>query len=790
MVFMRTDKMKGIDMVSEKRVGTFFSMILLILLIPGQAQPGIVEYDLTIARQEVNITGKPVPGMTVNGGIPGPVLRFREGDQARIRVHNTMDIETSIHWHGILVPPDMDGVPYLNFPPIKPGATFTYEFPIRQNGTYWYHSHTGMQEQIGVYGALVIDPIHNEENPPQDHVMVLSDWTDEDPHQVMRTLKQGSEQYALEKGSTQSILEAARLGRLGDYFKRDLQRMPAMDISDLAYDQFLVNGKPEILLPAEPNETLRLRIVDGSATTYFYLEFAGGPMSIVAADGMNVEPIEENRLLIGVAETYDVLISVPPSGAHEFRATAQDGSGYASIWIGSGKRHHAPDVPKPDLYHTMGELGLKQIFSLTPAGAGGMSDQDVASGKFDRPGMMDMGPMEEMHHGADPVKMEMGGHLVHASVAGSPSKRAMDHGHSPPGGMDHGGHSMASPDRAAGTDEQALDAFFGETLAVDGMDPGRPWPPYDRLRSPGKTDFPTDQPVREFRFTLDGDMERYLWFLNNQPLWENDLIRIRQGEVVRFIMINRTMMHHPMHLHGHFFRVINGQGDHAPLKHTVNVAPMSTTVIEFDANEFGDWFFHCHLLYHMESGMARVVHYEGFDSRLGSLRPGLYTDFWYFWGQVDLLSHMAEASLTASNTRNILNAELEAGWQQVDNLEGELIFTWDRYINAFFSVFAGADLHWVKKDIQEERAVFGFRYLLPLLVESRTWVDSDGEARLALEKSFDLTPHLALFGAVQYDTGEMWEGLAGLRYRVNKDLSLVGQWHSDYGLGGGLQIRF
>jgi FtsP/CotA-like multicopper oxidase with cupredoxin domain len=788
------------------------SLIFFTLFAHLQAQAATVEYDLTIAQQEVNITGKAARGMTINGVIPGPTLRFEEGDLARIHVHNKMNVETSIHWHGVLVPPDMDGVPYVTYPPIKPGTTFTYEFPIRQSGTYWYHSHTSLQEQSGVYGSIVIEPQQNGPKPDHDYVILFSDWTDENPHEVNRTLKRGSEWYAIQKGSGQSILGAARLGMLGDYFRRELQRMPAMDISDVAYDRFLANGKPEISFSAKPGETVRLRIIDGSATTYFHLEFAGGEMTIVAADGLDVQPVKENRFLIGVAETYDVLIQVPASGAYEFRATAHDGSGYASAWIGSGERHPAPEVPKPNLYHTMGHFNLKQVFSLTPSGTMGMPDRVVEEGKFDQPGMMGMGSMdmggmtgmESMEHGAEPAKMKMEGmdHRPNADAGGTSHDAGMqmEHPTSPTEGMDHGGHSMPIPSQASrigkkyGTDFGflAADVSASKNLAVDGMDPSRPWPPYAKLRATKPTAFSKDKPVREIRLTLDGDMERYVWFLNNKPLSESDSIRIREGEVVRFIMINRTMMHHPMHLHGHFFRVLNGQGDYAPLKHTVNVAPMSTTVIELDANEFGDWFFHCHLLYHMKNGMARVVHYEGFtlDPQLAAVRPKLYKDSWYFWGQADVLSNMTEGFLMLSNTRNILTAEWEVGWQEVDDTEWEGIFTYDRYINRFFTIFAGANLLGEGDEHDDTRGVLGFRYLLPFTLESRAWIDTDGGGRFNLGRSFELTPRLTLLGEAEYDTHDKWEGSAALSYMVHKYFSLVGQWHSEYGFGGGLQIRF
>jgi len=269
--------------MSEVKASAVVILIFFTLFAHLQAQAATVEYDLSIAQQEVNITGKSARGMTINGAIPGPTLRFKEGDIARIHVHNRMSVETSIHWHGVLVPPDMDGVPYVSFPPIKPGSTYTYEFPIRQSGTYWYHSHTSLQEQSGVYGSIVIEPRQKGPQADREHVVLFSDWTDENPYEVLRTLKRGSEWYALEKGSGQSILGAARLGMLGKYFKRELQRMPPMDISDVAYDRFFANGEPETSLSAEPGETVRLRIIDGSATTYFHLEFAGGPMTIVVS---------------------------------------------------------------------------------------------------------------------------------------------------------------------------------------------------------------------------------------------------------------------------------------------------------------------------------------------------------------------------------------------------------------------------------------------------------------------------------------------------------------------------
>ncbi|NDY42436.1 multicopper oxidase domain-containing protein [Dissulfurirhabdus thermomarina] len=745
----------------------------------GSARAALVTYELTIARGPVNVTGRPATGMTVNGTIPGPVLAFREGDRARIRVHNAMDVPTSIHWHGVLVPPGMDGVPYVSFPPIAPGATFTYEFPIRQSGTYWYHSHSELQEQSGVYGGIVIRPARPS-RPERDHVIVLSDWTDEDPASVFRTLKRGSEWYAFRKGAAQSLLGAAKAGRLGDFFRRELLRMPPMDIADVAYDRFLANGRPESTLRAAPGEEIRLRIINGSATTYFLVEFAGGPLTVVAADGQEVEPVPVQRLLIAVAETYDVRVRVPGGGAYELRATAHDGSGRASVWLGAGPRHPAPAVPRPDLYAVMGGLDLARVFALTPAGAMGMPDRDVAAGRFDRPGMAGMGRM-----GA----MEMDRHGGHGAMK-MPEEPGM-----------HRGGASEGPVGAVPPLVERHDTDFGwlgadvaasAALAVDGMDPRRPGPPYPRLRAVRRTAPPPGHPVRVVRLTLDGDMERYVWTLNGRTLSEEDTIRIRRGEIVRFVMVNRTMMHHPMHLHGHFFRVLNGQGDRAPLKHTVDVAPMSTTVIEFLADETGDWFFHCHLLYHMKSGMARVVHYEGFPPgpAVAGLRGALRRDAWLAWARASVMSHMTEGAVTVSNTRNIVTAEWEVGWQDVGPVEWEGILTWDRYFDRFFTAFAGADMLGDGRVTDHTRGVLGLRYLLPLGIESRAWVDSDGGARVSLDRHLPLTPRLELFGGAEYDTRDFWEGRAGLLYRVSRSWFLRGEWHSDYGFGAGLEARF
>ncbi len=780
---------------------------LVILTAFGSAKT--VEYRLTIAEEKVNITGRSATGMTINGGIPGPTLRFTEGDTAVMHVTNAMNVPTSIHWHGLLVPPDMDGVPFISFPPIQPGTTFTYRFPIRQTGTYWYHSHSGLQEQLGVFGSIVILPKERNHGEDKDHVVVLSDWTDQNPKEILRNLRRGSEFFGVRKKTAQSVLGAAKTGKLGEYFEREAMRMPAMDLADVAYDAFLVNGKPEENLAAKPGDTVRLRVIDGSASTFFHLSYAGGPLTIVGADGQPVVPVKMMKpILIGVAETYDVLVKVPADGAYEFRATAHDGSGHTSLWIGSGERRPASDLPKPFVYDTMMGFNWKNAFAPTPAGTMGMPDRDVDAGKFDKPGMN--------------MKMEMGGMSHGGSMRMPMAMKGMDHSAMDMSGMDHDGMKEPAMDHSKmqmemkdmpsmpemGKDTGVKhnppkwydfllreDAAHSTMLATDSMmSKERPFPPYKMLRAVKDTSFPKSAPRRDFRLTLDGDMNRYVWTINNKPVSPDTDILIREGEVVRFIMINRTMMHHPMHLHGHFFRVINGQGDRSPLKHTVIVEPMTTTVIEFMADEPGDWFFHCHLLYHMMSGMARVVEYQGFTAaqETEKIRDEIYakSNPWFFYGHADILSNQTQGSITFSDPLNIFALGWEAGWDGTEGTAWEADLTYGRYIDRFTTLFAGVYAEGMNSTREEERAIAGIRYLLPGNFQSQAWIDDKGEARFMLERELMLTPRLGIFGEVEYDTHEKWSYQAGASYALTQYLSATALWDSHYGVGAGVTIRF
>jgi FtsP/CotA-like multicopper oxidase with cupredoxin domain len=653
-----------------------FLMFYLIIVFPCDAK--IVQYDLSISYKVLSIAGKEIESLAVNDSIHGPALNFREGDVARILFKNNTDTAASVHWHGLVLPSGQDGAPPAIDPIIEPGETKKFEFTIQQSGTHWFHIHAGLKKQRGVFGSIIISPKEGERVlSDRSEVIALMDWTNDDPDEVLRTLKSGNDYYSLKKGSMQSLLGAAKAGALLDTFKRSFMRMPPMDISDVANDGFLSNGEPEMSIPARPGERVRLRFINTAATTYFYLQFAGGPVQVVSADGRDVQPVELGRFLIAIGETYDLLVTVPEGGAFEFRATAQDGTGHTSVFIGEGNRIFAPDVKKPNLY----KMSMK--------GMGGDSE--------------------------------------------------------------------------------------------------RPMAPYRKLRSLHKTSLPAGVPPREIVLTLSGDMERYIWSLDGKEVFPDKIIRVRHGESTRFVLVNKTMMHHPLHLHGHYFRVINGQGDYAPLKHTVDIPPMTTRVIEFENKENKTWSFHCHVLYHVLSGMALEVSYqdEEIDPDLPEILKELYKDPWYSWIDGTIQSHMTDGTATFSNSKNIFSADWEIGWQEVDETEHDIELAYDRYFNRFLTAFAGGNF---TNDF--ERGIFGVRTLLPFNFESTARIDTAGEFRVTIGQSLHLTSRLGVFGDFEYDTESKKEWVAGARYTLSRNFSLVGQYHSEFGAGAGIRFRF
>ena len=703
-------------------------------------------YHLEINNTKVNLAGKKVNAMAVNGSIPGPTLRFKEGGFAVIYVKNNMNVETSIHWHGLLVPNYYDGVPYLTTPPIRPGHIEKYEFPLKQSGTYWYHSHTGLQEQIGVYGSIIIEPKEKKLDYDKDLVLVFSDWTNEKPSSVLKTLKRGSDWYNIKKGTSTPLNKVLKRNAFGSQLKFWKQRMESADIADIYYPTFLVNGKPiQNYTNFKPGEKVRLRIIDAGASTSFWLTFGGNTPTLVAADGKDVVPVKRNKTFIAIAETYDFIVTIPKSGKIEIRATSQDGTGKTSAFLGTGKKLVALTVPKPDKIDMMKKIAKMKMKMGAPA--------------------IIFNPRK-----SDPYKM-----MKKYGMKMSSSKN----------------DKMANMNMPMKKTDKNLFSKYN----------------YDYLKSPNKTNFNKDIPVKNILLNLTGNMQRYVWSLNGKPLSEADKIKIKLGEVTRITLNNLTMMSHPMHLHGHFFRVINKNGDYSPLKHTVNVGPMQKVTIEFYGNENGDWFFHCHILYHLVGGMARIISYgTPRDTRLKMYPISKIideTNQFYSWSNVDIASHMTGFNFTASNIRNQFNIATEYGWNK--NLESEI--TYERYLQSYFRIFGGINFENTSKDNLNNittTAVIGIRYLTPYLFNLDVRIDSKLRPDISLSRSILIFPRTVIFGYYEYKANFNWANTlpsnisyqkditwsSGLEYIISKNISVFGSYDNRFGAGGGLSFRF
>ncbi|MFZ6009741.1 MAG: multicopper oxidase domain-containing protein [Bacteroidota bacterium] len=733
-----------------------------------------VEYDLYIDHLMVNYTGKEKMGMAINGGIPGPVLHFNEGDTAIIRVHNKLkNEETSIHWHGLLLPNEEDGVPYLTTAPIKAGQTHTFEFPLIQTGTYWYHSHTMLQEQSGIYGSIVIHPRGwNESASMKEHVIMLSDWTDENPHEVLRNLKRGLDYYAIRKNSVQSWGEALAKGYLKDRAKTEWMRMPAMDVSDVYYNRFLINGKSDhIFTDAKPGDSLRLRIINGSASSYHWVQYAGGKMKLVAADGIAVQPVEVDKILVAIAETYDIEIKIPDGGmAYEFRATAQDISGYASLYFGNGMKMNAPLLPKLDYFAMMREMN----------NMGNMADMDMSNMK----GMK----MEGAHQGHDMGNMK----IEDMNMKSDPSMKDMP--------RDTSMMNMAMD--TTSMKEMNMDTMNMQDTAMSNMDMSKMdmgdqsevTLTYDMLRSPTPTVLNDQLPIREIKLSLTGNMIRYVWSFDNKTLSQSDKIVIRKGENVRMILVNNTMMRHPLHLHGHFFRFLNAQGEYSPMKHTFDIAPMETVTIEFYANEEKDWFFHCHILYHMMAGMARVVSYENSSPNTQVTAKDQKKVFkedraLYLWGQTKIASDAVFGFANIVGNKGILGSTYRVNYKSKYEFQPD----YQRFLDKrqFLSAFIGADIRNTfqvtedGKQVNRKVGVIGVRYLLPMFVLSEFRVDHRGEVRFQLSRNdMPITKRLRLSLVGNSD----WEYNIDFDYNIAKRFYIHASYDSDYKYGAGLTV--
>jgi CopA family copper-resistance protein len=531
-----------------------FCAALCLVAVASIARAGT--YDLSIGEKTLNLTGSDARGMAINGSIPGPVLRFKEGEALTLNVTNTMDVDTSIHWHGLILPYRQDGVPGISFDGIKPGTTHSYNFPAQQSGTYWYHSHSGLQEQSGVYGAIVIEPKAREPfRYDREYVVVLSDWKDARPEQVLANLKKMSDYYNYSQRTVGDFFsDVSKKGFSAAMEDRKMwgeMRMTPTDIADVSGYTYLVNGKntgQNWTGVFRTGERIRLRFVNASAMTFFDVRIPGLKMTVVQADGNNVLPVTVDEFRIAVAETYDVIVRPEDDKAYTLFAESMGRTGFAR-----------------------GTLAPRE----------GMSAEIPDQRKRPLLSMADM----SMDHGA------MAG-MDHSGMAG------MDH--SKMSGMDHSkmGGSKPDPFYAAGSGLMPTAANGGKFLSYADLKAQKPL-------------YKVRKPTREITIRLTGNMERYFWSINDTKYSKAEPIRLKYGERVRFKFVNETMMTHPMHLHGMWTILDTGAKKWNPIKHTVSIAPGTTVYTETEVDAPGKWAFHCHLIYHMATGMFREVIVEG-----------------------------------------------------------------------------------------------------------------------------------------------------------------------------------
>ncbi len=736
-------------------------IVLLLTITRCVAAQKVVHYDLYVRDTTVNFTGKSKHAIAVNGQIPMPTLHFTEGDTAEILVHNELREETSLHWHGLFLPNKEDGVPNLTQMPIKPRTTHLYKFPIIQSGTHWYHSHTGLQEQIGMYGSFVmhkrkVDPTFRKGIDDLPTVpVILSEWTDYKPQNVHRMLHNATDWFAIKKNATQSYYEAIQAKHLSTKLKNEWKRMLAMDVSDVYYDKILINGKETSALKSVDGRTLvggdkvRLRISNAGASSYFWLTYAGGKMTVVANDGNDVEPTLVDRLMIAVSETYDVILTLPyQATAFEFLVTTEDRTRSAALYIGDG---------------------VKQLKSRQPR-----------LKYFE--GMKMMNGMMKMNGDLDDMGMQMSLNQMDMNVVMYPEIT----------GESNAVAENLLPDRYSSN-------AISELVTLN----------YAMLKSPQKTSLPRDANRRILKFELTGNMNRYVWSLDNKVVSEADKILVKKGENVTIVLYNGSMMRHPMHLHGHDFRLINGQGEHAPLKNIVDIMPMETDTLEFNANAEGDWFFHCHILYHMMSGMGRVFTYENQAPNPLITNPKLaqrklFSDDrrFHLMAENDFATNGNDGQVMLQNTRWSIGTEWRLGYHDIHGYETETHL--GRYFGKMQWLMPFVGLDWRYRKVGQEgveKNIFGqtstknirtylslgLNYTLPMLVMFQAEVYQDGYFRLQLmREDIPLAKRLRAGFMVNSDK----EFMLDLRYILSKNVGVRMHYDSDMGFGLGCTLNY
>jgi CopA family copper-resistance protein len=570
-------------------------------------------FDLIVHQTSVDYGGRAVCATAVNGLIPGPTLRWREGDTVTLAVTNRLKATTSIHWHGIRTPSDMDGVPGLSFPGIAPGETFTYRFPVRQSGTYWYHSHSRFQEQTGHYGALIIDPQdkHTIEYD-RDYIVVLSDWTDEDPEAILSNLKQQSDFYNFHQRTVGTFLSDTQTKGLratvSDRLMWGRMNMSPADILDVsgATYTYLLNGAPPRANWTglfRPRERVRLRFVNASSMTIFDVRIPNLPMSVVQADGNDVEPVSVDEFRISVAETYDVIVQPPDASAYTIFAQAEDRTGYARGTL-------APKYGMSATVPTMDPRPLRRMADMGMGDMGGKrSGANMPGMSVESTGGMSGAEREKMPAMAteNPPEYAKRARMIGRGTPGQPGPRNnVEFAKPDMGDMNAPISKNVRLRLGPQVDNIAEMPNEGLSSAGEGFPADRRVLSYADLRAVYRGIDPRP-PDRDIEIHLTGNMERFIWGFNGEKFSDAEPIRLKLGERVRIILINDTMMEHPIHLHGLWSELENGQAEFRPYKHTINVKPGERLGYLVTADTPGQWAFHCHLLYHMETGMFRAV---------------------------------------------------------------------------------------------------------------------------------------------------------------------------------------
>ncbi|MGI9548616.1 MAG: multicopper oxidase family protein [Bdellovibrionales bacterium] len=673
-------------------------------------------YHLTVENKLVNLTGKDVKhALAINGSIPAPTLRFKLGDTAVIHVTNKTNEPTTLHWHGILVPWNMDGPAFSNNKLIQASETFTFQFPIKHAGTYWYHSHTNLQEQRGLYGAIVIEEPRPRYYFKHDLVAVLSDWTNEKPIQVLKNLKKEGEYYSFKKKFFPSLLDAIFKSSFKDFIKGEWTGMGVMDLSDVGYDAFLINGKQQATFSKiKSGDRVRLRVINAAASTHFYLNLGQHRFfKVISKDGMGVSPVRVNEVFLGMGETYDLSFKMPPiTQGLEFRATASDFTGHGSLIFGKDQKYEkAPSFAKPNPY--------------------------------------------KMDH--DHSKMKHGDHskMKHSKMKHDHSKMKHDHSKIKTQSM-----------------KKSLD--------------------YNMLKSLTKTNYSNKYPRHDIDLELSGSMSNYTWSLNGKTFSQDKYINVKKGDVVRFHFANKTMMTHPMHLHGHFFRVLNGQKNYSPLFHTVDVKPFEKITIEAYMNAPGLWMFHCHNLYHMKMGMGRLIKYEDFkrpqdlieEEKLFS-KDFIKDSSWFFKTHLLLFTNQSEIKWSAKKKKLKFSIKGKVdgiefkdfkSFKDFESLKDPKAFKLEtkasRKVSKNMHLLGGAfyqDQKWL--------GVLGLTYKLPLLIYLEALIKTNKELEVELEKEIPIISRLGLDMEYELKTKDF------KIYKNKLEMLLSYQIHSRFKLG-------